>query len=93
MLVKRSVLILCAAVLLFGCAASAKKINDLNIGMSKADVIRLMGQPNYTSGSANVEILSYKLKSDCCFSDTFFVRIKDGKVDRFGQQGSFGTYY
>ena len=90
---KKGFLVLCTMVLLLVCAGSAKKINDLNIGMTKSDVIHIMGEPNYTSGSGNVEILSYKLKTDCCFSDTFFVRIKEGKVDRFGQQGSFGTYY
>ena len=93
MLTKRVLVVLCLLVLVLGCAGSAKKINDLDIGMTKADVIRAMGEPNFTSSSTNVEILSYKLRTDCCFSDTFFVRLKDGKVDRFGQQGSFGTYY
>jgi hypothetical protein len=68
-------------------------MNDLNIGMTKADVIKVMGEPNFASGSGDVEILSYKLKTGCCFSETFFVKIKDGKVERYGQQGSFGTYY
>ena len=69
-----------------------KKINNLNIGMTKAEVIAAMGEPNYTSAANNVEILSYKLTSTSLVSDTYFVRIKDGKVERFGQQG-FGSYY
>ena len=81
------------SILVLGCAGSAKKINKLNIGMTKVEVIEAMGEPNYTSGANDVEILSYKLTSDSFFSDTYFVRIKDGKVDRFGQQGSFGSFY
>jgi len=79
--------------LVLGCAGSAKKINHLNIGMTKAEVIEAMGEPNYTSATSNVEILSYKLTSYSLFSDMYFVRIKNGKVDRFGQQGSFGSYF
>jgi hypothetical protein len=93
MVAKRGVLVLCVVVLLLGCAGYANKINNLNVGMTKADVIEVMGEPDYTSGSGTVEILSYKLKTGCCFTDTFFVKIKDGKVERYGQQGSFGTYY
>jgi len=80
------------SILVLGCAGSSKKINNLNIGMTKAEVIAAMGEPNYTSAANNVEILSYKLTSTSLVSDTYFVRIKDGKVERFGQQG-FGSNY
>jgi len=95
MFVKKLFFLFCLAVMLgvIGCAGSSKKINDLTVGMTKAKVIEVMGEPNYTSGSKNVEVLNYKLKSDSLFSDNFFIRIKDGKVDRFGQQGSFGILY
>ena len=93
MLVKRTIILLSLVILVFGCAGSAKKINHLSIGMTKAEVIEAMGEPNYTSGANDIEILSYKLTSNSLYSDTYFVRIKNGKVDRFGQQGSFGSYY
>ena len=92
MLVKRMLILFFLSILVLGCAGSAKKINNLNIGMTKAEVIAEMGEPNYTSAANNVEILSYKLTSNSLVSDTYFVRIKDGKVERFGQQG-FGSYY
>ena len=79
--------------LVLGCAGSAKKINSLNVGMTKAEVIEVMGEPSYTSAANDVEVLSYKLTSNSLVSDTYFVRIKDGKVERFGQQGSFGSYF
>lgn len=93
MLVKRVLILFFLSSLVLGCAGSAKKINNLNIGMTKAEVIEAMGEPNYTSAANDVEILSYKLTANSPYSDTYFVRIKNGKVERFGQQGSFGTYY
>jgi len=93
MLARRLAFLFVLSILVVGCAGSAKKINQLNVGMTKADVIEAMGEPDYTSGSRDVEVLTYKLKSNSFYSDTFFVRIKNGKVDRFGQQGSYGTYY
>jgi len=92
MLVKRMLILFFLSILVLGCAGSSKKINNLNIGMTKAEVIAAMGEPNYTSAANNVEILSYKLTSTSLVSDTYFVRIKDGKVERFGQQG-FGSNY
>jgi hypothetical protein len=93
MSLKRIVILLTLSMLVFGCAGSAKKFNALNVGMTKAEVIEAMGEPNYTSATKNVEILSYKLTSNGLFSETYFVRIVNGNVDRFGPQGSFGSFY
>jgi hypothetical protein len=93
-MLKQTLLIGCLAIILtLGCAGSAKKINNLSIGMTKAEVIEIMGAPNYTSGTSDVEILSYKLTSDTLIRDTYYVRLKQGKVERFGRQGSFGSFY
>lgn len=89
----RSVLILCVvSALVLGCAGSAKQINHLQVGMTKADVINVMGEPDYTSGRQGVEVLSYRLTAGGFFSEIYFVRIVEGKVDRFGRQGDFGIY-
>jgi hypothetical protein len=94
MMLKRLLLVGCLLIFLFGCAAgSATRINGLSVGMTKDEVIEVMGEPNYTSAARDVEILSYKLKSGAFYTETYSVRLKDGKVDRFGQQGSFGTFY
>jgi hypothetical protein len=93
MLVKRMLILFFLSILVLGCAGSAKKINNLNIGMTKAEVIEAMGEPNFTSAAKDVEILSYKLTSNSLYSDTYHVSIKNGKVERFGKQGSFGSYY
>jgi hypothetical protein len=93
MLVKRMLILFFLSILVLGCAGSAKKINNLNVGMTKAEVIEAMGEPNFTSAAKDVEILSYNLISNSLFSDTYYVRIKNGKVEQFGKQGSFGSYY
>jgi hypothetical protein len=79
--------------LLVGCAASAKRINNLQQGMTKAEVIDIMGEPDYTSSTKDVEILSYRLASGGVFKETYFVRISNGTVDRFGRRGDFGYFY
>ena len=93
MLLKRLLIVVALAGLLVGCAGSAKRINNLNLGMTKAEVIEIMGEPDYTSGSKNVEILSYKLTASGITTDTYFVRISNGTVDRFGRRGDFGYFY
>lgn len=85
------VLYLCfILIFIIGCAASAKSLNQLNIGMTKAEVIELMGEPNYTSSVRDVEILAYKLKAGSFYTDTYHVKLINGKVVKFGQQGYIG---
>jgi hypothetical protein len=52
-----------------------------------------MGDPSYTSGAGDVEILSYHLTSNSLFTDPYDVRLKQGKVERFGRQGGYGSFY
>jgi hypothetical protein len=93
MTAKRVLIFLCLFGLVCGCAGHAKRINDVSLGMTKDEVIDVMGSPAYTSVTKDVEILSYHLRSGGVFSDTFFVRLKDGSVDRFGRRGDFGYFY
>ena len=88
-------MVILAILILFvgGCAGSASMMNSLNVGMTKADVINVLGVPDYTSGKKDTEILCYKLTSGGIFTDSYFVIIKQGNVDRFGRQGDFGIYY
>ena len=93
-MLRKTLLVGClAATFAMGCAGSAVKINHLAIGMTKAEVIDIMGDPSYTSGASDVEILSYNLTSNSFFTDTYYVRIKQGKVERFGRQGGYGSFY
>ncbi|HWN95559.1 MAG TPA: hypothetical protein VNT99_11035 [Methylomirabilota bacterium] len=83
----RIILLLCLT-LLIGCASSAKKMNSLSIGMTKAEAIRVMGTPKSTSASQGVEYLIYILdasRTDALLPEEYYVRIVAGKVDAYGQ--------
>ncbi len=72
--------------LLAGCA-SAEKLNDVRIGMTKDQVVALLGTPDSTSAQANVEYLTYYLEGDSDYGRDrpYMVRVVDGKVESFGR--------
>jgi hypothetical protein len=93
MLINRVCVILLIAGLILGCAGSAKKLNHVNLGMTKEEVVEVLGKPNHSSARENIEFLNYKLTSNSIFADEYFVRLRDGKVDLFGRRGDFGVIY
>jgi hypothetical protein len=74
--------------LLTGCMTSSD-LNKLQIGMTKEQVIAILGQPDSTSAQANVEYLTYYLEADGIASydreRAYMVRLVDGKVESFGR--------
>ena len=60
-----------------GCMTTREKMAGVQMGMTKDEVIAVMGPPKVTTTTANsdVEILRYK---------RYFIRMKDGKVDAYG---------
>lgn len=93
MRIKQMAVLSLLLILVWGCAGSASRMNDLTVGMTKSEVIDVMGAPDYTSAKAETEILCYRLTADGVFKDSYYVIIKQGAVDRFGRQGDFGIYY
>lgn len=89
----RLVLVLLTVLLFFGCAASAKKMNRLQLGMTEEQVVDAIGKPNSTSSRENVVLLKYQLRPSGWWSTAYYVRLQDGKVDAFGQVGDFGLGY
>jgi hypothetical protein len=77
--------VLCA-VLLAGCQTS-EALNNVHIGMTKADVQALLGTPDSTSAQANVEYMTYYLTSDAGYGrdQPYMVRLVNGKVESFGR--------
>lgn len=91
----RLVIVLTAACVLTACA-TAGKINRLSLGMSKPEVMAVMGTPTSTSAQKNVEYLTYQLSEtdDMAFAGVtrpYWVRLIDGKVEMFGRAGDFGS--
>jgi len=82
---------------LVGCATMATNINSVQLGMSKDEVIKTMGQPVSTSAIKGTEYLNYSLweKIDNTgFAGRYvpyYVSIKDGKVIAFGRTGDFDS--
>jgi hypothetical protein len=85
--------LLIVLVVLVGCA-TASKTNGVSLGMSKAQVLAVMGQPASTAADSDVEVLRYKLSAtghDAFHHRTeeYFVRLVNGKVERFGKSGDW----
>jgi hypothetical protein len=89
-------LILISIMILAGCA-TAPKTNRLSLGITKQQVIAVMGSPNSTAAHiAGVEILRYRLSAtnhDVFHRRTeeYFVRLVGGKVDSYGKMGDFDS--
>jgi Short C-terminal domain/SmpA / OmlA family len=85
--------LLCVA-LLAGCV-TADRLNDVRIGMTKAQVIALLGTPDSTSAQANIEYLTYYLATDTTYGRDvpYMVRLVDGKVESFGRFAQLSDIY
>ncbi len=84
-------------VALVGCA-TAGKMSNMQIGMTKDEIIEIMGHPTSISAKDNTEYLNYELydKSYSVVTGTYsstpyFVRLINGKVDAFGREGDFDS--
>lgn len=79
-----------------GCATSPK-MNGLSIGMTKPEVISVMGSPSSTAAPGNgMELLRYRLSptDDHAFrgiTEEYFVKLVNGKVDSYGKMGDFNS--
>jgi hypothetical protein len=82
-----------SVMLLFGCAGTASKLNQVQLGMTRDQVVGAIGSPSSTSEMEDVTYLKYQLCSDWIFTDRYFVRLTNGKVDAFGRVGDFNLGY
>ncbi|HEX3730499.1 MAG TPA: SHOCT domain-containing protein [Opitutaceae bacterium] len=86
-----------AGLLIAGCVSSSR-LNDMHIGMTKDQVIGLLGTPDSTSAQANVEYLTYYLEINTSNGplnrdQPYFVRLVDGKVESFGRYNTLEDLY
>ena len=68
--------------------------DTVEVGMTKAEVITLLGAPRSTRSADGAEYLVYRLSTpltDAYNSETddYFVKIVDGRVTEYGQRGYF----
>jgi SmpA/OmlA family protein len=89
-------ILLCAAMILTGCA-TAPKMNQLSVGMTKQEVVKIMGQPASTASPGHgIELLRYHLSETgdqayYGFTQEYFVKLVGGKVDSYGKLGDFDS--
>lgn len=78
--------IILALALLSACATSARKMTRLSVGMSKSEVVDLLGDPAHVDANPQREALLYRLVNGDIIGDieTYVVILKDGKVARYG---------
>lgn len=86
----RWILVPAALSILAGCAA---KTNDIRIGMTREEVVAVMGTPASTSEMGREAYLKYRLYADWIFPERYYVRLTDGKVDAYGRVGDFNLGY
>ena len=77
---------------ILGCA-TAKRLNRLSVGMSKSEVVNVLGSPSSTSAAEGMELLRYQLRSReqprAGSSDEYFVMVVNGRLVSFGRMGDF----
>lgn len=90
---------LIVGLLVTACAGTTMKINKVSLGMTKAEVIKVMEEEPYsTAAQDNVEYLKYYLKYGAWdviafdkYPEFYFIRLVDGKVESFGKMGDFDS--
>jgi len=81
-----------AAILCAGCLSPASKINTVSLGMTKDQVLKIMGTPVSVTTDGKVECLNYNLAEVPTYFDMpgtpYEVRLVDGKVASYGRAGT-----
>lgn len=84
------------ALLLAGCANGygkhSSRMNDVSVGMTKAQVLNAIGEPVSTSARDGVEYMNFRFY-EVVFGPyvPYYVRLVGGKVDSFGRTGDFDS--
>lgn len=79
---------LTASLLIAGCGTSAKKLNEISEGMSKSEVIRILGTPESVRVQSGQEVLIYTLSNswnNAVWNQTYYVQLQNGKVISYGK--------
>ncbi len=90
--------------LMVGCAPKAHEmaghIGNVSLGMTKQQVLSVMGQPYSVSAKGRTEYMMYKLCTvegnlmndyNCRYWKPYFVRVENGRVESYGQKGDFDS--
>lgn len=85
-----SAVTLLIGLLLVGCSAGPSRIEGVEAGMSKAEVIAVLGEPRATTVIAGAEYLTFKVwrsfwrRQPGNYRDVHYVRLAGGRVTEHG---------
>lgn len=81
----RKLLLLGFLALLTSCAAPiGERMTRISPGMTKQEVVHILGKPTAAGGSGGVEVIHYTQDEGWWRNSYYFVRIVDGKVESYG---------
>jgi hypothetical protein len=86
-ILKMTATALTATCLLVGCS-SAQGLNAIHVGMTKQEVISVLGSPTSSSAQGGAEILGYNLYSGFfspVWYQNYYVQLVQGEVVSYGQ--------
>jgi outer membrane protein assembly factor BamE (lipoprotein component of BamABCDE complex) len=92
----RSLLSVVFVLFLVSACATANKISGVQLGMTKDEVVKVMGEPTSVSAQGKSEYLNFALSEtdDQAFygiTVPYYVRLVDGKVESYGRTGDFDS--
>jgi outer membrane protein assembly factor BamE (lipoprotein component of BamABCDE complex) len=70
-----------------GCGTSAQRLNQVSVGMTKQDVVRVLGNPESVSAANGQEVLVYTLSNSWnsqFWNSRYQVVIQNGRVVAYG---------
>lgn len=93
MKLKKATILVVLFLYLASCATSSKRLNHLRVGMTRDEVIEVMGEPNETRAAPGGEVLVYHLaQSEWSSRTTEYWLVIDGeKLQSYGKPGDWGT--
>lgn len=90
--IKISQVIAIVVPILAGCATTSGKLGNVALGMSKEQVLKVMGRPHLVSAQTPVEYLTYNLENEGMdVKREYFIKLVNGTVTAYGQKGDFDT--
>jgi len=68
------------------CATVGQKMSGVSLGMSKPEVVRILGKPDSVGGGNGVEVLHYSQDEGWWRYSYYFVRLVNGNVESYGPE-------
>lgn len=75
------------AILLTGCVKHSSRMNRVSMGMTKPEVIKVMGKPVSVTADKHAEYLNYSLLERFGVIIPYEVKMVNGAVESFGRVG------